>query len=409
MYSQARLVNTFLLPLAISAMWGGMLWSRALLSFATGLYILAALSSGSLRTKWERFRQEPALWGMSVLFVIPLLSGLWSSDRQAWLQVVADKSPLLLFPFCSAALLDLPRERIATLLRLLCGLTVMACLISLFRYAGHAGEVNDSYLRATVMQVAMDNDHVRFAWVLVLQYLFLLFLVVERKPWLARTDFLAAVSCLVFLAIYFHLLAARTGLLGFYLVNMLAVVRYGSRRTKAALALVILLLPLLFVAVFPSFRNRIRFMVWDYQNYSSGGYTEGLSDAPRLMSFRAGAELTREHPLTGTGFGDLSRSLSEWYPVHAPQLKPYERLLPSNEWVLHAAASGLPGALLFTLAVIWPLTRRRKGLLWTGFHVVAVTGFLYEIGLETQYGIFLYAFLSGWIWASRYDKSPPQG
>ena len=404
-----RVISTFVLPLAILAMWTGMLWSRALLSMATILFIVAAMMQGSLREKWQWFRSEPVLWGMSILFFIPVVSGLWSSDRQAWLQVITNKSPLLLLPFCSSALASITRARRILLLRILCGATLVACLISLFSYVLHVEEVNASYLRASVMRVAMDNDHVRFAWVLVVQYLFLLYLVVEKKLSLGRRDRLAAMASLVFLAIYFHVLASRTGLLGFYIVNILAILRYGSRRTKVALALVLILLPLLSAALLPSFRNRIRFMVWDFQNYSTGAYTEGLSDAPRMASVRAGLEILSQHPLTGTGFGDLSGSMADWYAVEAPHWKAYERLLPSNEWVLHAAASGMPGAILFSVAVLLPFFRRRGGLLWMGFHVVAVVGFLYEIGLETQYGILIYAFISSWIWASSDYKAPLQG
>jgi O-antigen ligase len=397
MRKSIHILETYVLPLSILAMWAGMLWSRATLSFATLLFIMTALAMGSLRAKWEQYRREPALWGMSILFLIPLLSGLWSTDRQAWLQVMENKLPLLFIPCCIPALRNMRRERTVQLLRIGCGLTIAACIISLSFYARHADDVNASYLRASVMRVAMDNDHVRFAWVLVVQYLFLLNLVLEKKRTLERNDFLAAISTLVFLAVYFHVLASRTGLLGFYMVNILAILKYGKRRTKLALAAILVLIPLLSALLFPSFRNRMRFMAWDYQNYSRGDHTEGLSDAPRVTSIHAGIALVSRHPITGTGFGDLSREIKEWYGVQAPWLKDYERLLPSNEWLLHAAASGLPGAVAFTIAVMLPLFRNRKDLMWVGFHVVAFVGFLYEIGLETQYGVLLYVFVASWM------------
>jgi hypothetical protein len=32
------------------------------------------------------------------------------------------------------------------------------------------------------------------------------------------------------------------------------------------------------------------------------------------------------------------------------------------------------------------------------FHAIAVATFLYEIGIETQFGVFIYAFLGCWIY-----------
>jgi len=134
----------------------------------------------------------------------------------------------------------------------------------------------------------------------------------------------------------------------------------------------------------PEYRERIR-KVWLWSEWIGAWAAD------------AGIDLVARQPVTGTGFGDLSKETSEWYAVQAPWLKDYERLLPSNEWLLHAAASGLPGAVAFTVAVMLPLFRNRKSLMWVGFHVVALVGFLYEIGLETQYGVLLYVFVASWM------------
>jgi hypothetical protein len=38
---------------------------------------------------------------------------------------------------------------------------------------------------------------------------------------------------------------------------------------------------------------------------------------------------------------------------------------------------------------------RDTGIMWISFHAVALMGFIYEIGLEVQYGVFIFGF-----WAS---------
>jgi O-antigen ligase len=148
----------------------------------------------------------------------------------------------------------------------------------------------------------------------------------------------------------------------------------------------------------PTFQNRLKFILWDFQHYTRGGYTEGLSDTPRVLSFDAGRQLVAAHPWLGTGFGDLRGSMNEWYGQHAPFMKEYEQLLPSNEVLLHAAASGIPLTMLFLLVILAPLGMRgyRTSAAWMSFHLIALAGFMYEIGLETQYGIFIYSFLGAW-------------
>lgn len=146
------------------------------------------------------------------------------------------------------------------------------------------------------------------------------------------------------------------------------------------------------------FSNRLKFILWDFQHYTRGGYTEGLSDTPRVLSFDAGRKLVTEQPWLGTGFGDLRRSMSDWYGKHAPFMKEYEQLLPSNEVLLHAAASGIPLTFVFLFVILAPLGMPgyRKSAGWMSFHLIALAGFMYEIGLETQYGVFIYSFLGVW-------------
>ncbi len=159
---------------------------------------------------------------------------------------------------------------------------------------------------------------------------------------------------LIYFAIYFHVLAAKTGLLGFYLVSFIALLKYGKRKYVLPGGIALLCIPLIAWALIPSFRNRVKFVIWDYQNYSRGNYTEGLSDAPRILSFKAGADIVKKHPLIGTGAGDVLHDTEEWYAANADYLKPYERLLPSNEILCYASAAGILGGLDGTMYIPVP-------------------------------------------------------
>jgi O-antigen ligase len=270
---------------------------------------------------------------------------------------------------------------------------------TLVQYSLDAKDISLSYLKAKVLPVDMSNDHVRYAWILVLVFSGLLYLIISKNKLLSKTEKKWIIFYLFFTAIFLHLLASKTGVLGIYLVTVLAILFYHRTRVVKWIAGISFLIPILAWLLFPTFRNRLKFIWWDFQHYARGGYSEGLSDTPRIISIQAGKELVKENPVLGTGFGDIKVATFNWYAQHAPFLKEYEQLLPSNQALIYASGAGLPGLFVFLLATIYPffLSGFRNNYLWISFHSLAIFGFIYEIGLETQYGIFVYAFLGCWL------------
>jgi hypothetical protein len=71
-----------------------------------------------------------------------------------------------------------------------------------------------------------------------------------------------------------------------------------------------------------------------------------------------------------------------------------DRILPSSEWMIYGSGSGWPGLLLFTLAMLIPFfIRMPDKLLWWLLNATAAFSFIFDIGLEVQFGVFIYAFL----------------
>jgi len=336
---------------------------------------------------------------MSFLFILPFISGLWSHEIMPWLTVIQHKAPLLAMPFCCLAFAGLEKETP----RKIVYLVLITCLISMGKtvsyYFIHLHDISQTYLQAKVLPVDMSNDHVRYAWVLVLIVAWLLHLLFSNNRQVSSTEKKGIIFYLVFSTIFIHLLASKTGIIGLYLVLGLSLIFHIRNRLVRRFAGSAILLTLISWFVLPTFRNRMKFVWWDFQHYSRGGYIEGLSDTPRIVSLQAGKEIVKNNPFWGTGFGDLWQATIEWYSQHAPYLKDYEQLLPSNQGLIYAAGSGLVGLIFFLMAVLYPLIMRgyRSNYAWISFHTLAIFGFLYEIGLETQYGIFVYAFLGCWL------------
>ncbi len=313
--------------------------------------------------------------------------------------VIQDKSPLLAIPFCCSALSTISQQHTRKLVYLAVATTLLSMGKTTVFYFLHAKEMSLSYLQAKVLPVDMSNDHVRYGWLLVLVFAGLLHILLTKTKQISITEKKVIIFHLAFTVIFLHLLASKTGIIGLYLVIGLALVYNFRTRLALWIAGAALLTPFIAWFSLPTFRNRLKFVWWDFQHYTRGGYTEGLSDTPRILSIQAGKDLVQENIFWGTGFGDLKQETMNWYMQHAPYLKGYEQLLPSNEGLIYAAGSGLTGLLFFLAAVLYPFTMKdyRSSFLWISFHALAVFGFLYEIGLETQYGIFVYAFMGCWL------------
>ncbi len=388
-------------------MWAGMLWSRALLSVSMILFLLACLLARPLPEHAAHVRRHPFLLLMPLLFLAPLLTGAWSADTAQWLRVLQNKLPLLLLPLLSLPLLFLDLSSNRAICRWMGATIAFSMGRTCWYYLSHLEQSTNAYLQAKVLPVDMGNDHVRYAWLLVIIFSWGLHLLTGPGITRKAGDKKWLIALLMVIFAFQHLLASNTGLLGTYLVLAFFVLARRRERWVRRSAWICLLLPLAAWAIMPTFRNRLRFVLWDFQHYSRGAYTEGLSDAPRVISVQAGWEIWKQHPLWGCGFGDLRRETTDWYNRNTPALRDYEQLLPSNEFILHGAAGGFLAFLLFCTAVLGPFFIRgpARSFAWLSFHGIALAGFLYEIGLETQFGVFIYAFLGCWMYAALSGRS----
>ena len=91
-----------LIFLSIIIMFSGLFTSRVLLSVGTIAFLFFTCVHGNVTSQLKDFLKNPMLVGMSLLFFMPLVAGLWSEDKEAWLRWVRIKLPLFLFPYAFA-------------------------------------------------------------------------------------------------------------------------------------------------------------------------------------------------------------------------------------------------------------------------------------------------------------------
>jgi O-antigen ligase len=372
--------------------------SRAALSMTTIGFVVLTLVHKDILQQLKKFLTTPDLLLFSCLFFVPLLSGFWSQNLETWSDVVRIKLPLVFFPLAFAGDWKLTNHQ----WRLLAGwfllLVTGGCVWGLVNYAQNWAQVHEGYLRAKTILTPLENDHVRYSWLVCTAVILCFFMLTTVKE--ASLKVLLMLGA-VFLVIYLHILSARTGVLSLYIFLVLYAVWVISRRRNrvrsAAILSLIVVLPVLAYHTLPTFKARLQYVLYDLSFVKKAEYLPGSSDGARVMSLKAGWQVLQQNPL-GAGAGDIMKEADKWYASHVPQVLPADKFYPSNEWLMYGGFAGWPGVLLFTIVMLLPFFSKLPGgrIFWLAFHAAAVFSFAFDMGLEVQYGVFLYAFIASW-------------
>ena len=393
---------------SVIAMMISLFVSRIGLSVSLALFVAACFFHQNIRQHRRIFFSSPLLWGMTLLFLLPLLSVLWSEDKQAWLRIMRIKLPLLLLPLAIASPFSFSKKQWRLLCFILIGLVTAGTIWSMFHYLGNMPAVHEEYLRAGAMVTALGNDHVRFSWLIATTFLLGSWLAWSYKD--QKKIFWILFLVLAWLVIFLHILASRTGVISFYAVVLAMVGWFVFKKAKPlhglGLTVGLIALPLAAYFLLPTFRNKIKFFNYDLGYFREAHYLPGGNDASRVISLKAGWDLMSDHAVQGVGFGDITAETQKWYDNHYPEVLPVDRILPSSEWLIYGAGCGLVGFLVFTLVLLTPFFISVKNRYrWWLLSSVVVFGFLFDIGLEVQFGVFIYSFIVLFAWKFFHEET----
>ena len=393
--------NTIIFILFI-VMTGALFISRALLSASMIVFILVSFLHSNSKKQVYDFFSTPLLWGMSVLFLIPFISGLWSSDKKECLYMFRIKLPLLFLPLAFSSPFSFTKKQWEWLGYIFISLITGGTLWCMYHYLQDTAVIHEGYLKAKTFFTPLENDRVRFSWMVSVGALLAGWLAFSKQKD-GKTTSLVLIAVAGWLAVFLHILAVRTGLFSFYsmLFMTAAWMIIKNRKKGYSVILLILLIAMPVTAYFtlPTFQNRIKYINYDYGYFSKANYLPGGNDALRVISIKGGWNIMKENPVTGTGFGDVLRETRQWYASHYPEMREEDKIYPGSEWMMYGAGSGIPGFVLFTVVMLIPFFVQVKDkILWWLLNATAAFSFLFDIGLEVQFGVFTWSFIVLWWW-----------
>lgn len=365
-------------------------------SISVVLLTLLALIQPQVGKRFGEFLRNRANLAIAAIFVLHLLSFLQTAPDQRGLygNLLTLKLPLLLLPLAFGMLPPISWRQYYLCYYLFVVLTAVGALTSLVMYLLDFEHVNKMYLQSHVMETPVN--YVRFS--LLTGFATIIGAVLYQKRVFVRfaweRKLIAALT--IFLFIYLHVLAVRSGLVAFYAVAGLFVayqVIWEKNFRRALLVSAILLAsPLLSFGLLPTFHNKFANTVDDVNRVSATKSANNYSIVGRVYSYKAAFHVFNQHSIAGVGIAAITREIDKAYHHLFPEIEKENRKLPHNQYLYYLVTFGVLGLAVFLICFYYPLLAYfRKADLFLHVHYLIVSiSFLFEYTLETQLGV-LYA------------------
>ncbi len=380
--------------LACIVMLVGLIFSKVLLSMGMIGLVMNAVFDRRIGEHFRRFLGNAALLGLTLIFFIFLISGLNSTNTDWLVDRLRMKVPFLLLPFAVVAIPRFTRREYLGLLYFFLLLISGTCLSLMGWYFFHFGELTAAYRLGQVLPT--PGMHIHFSLMTAFSVAIAWELIRQGFHWhYARLERGIQAGLLLFLTVFLHVLAVRSGLIVLYLILVYLLAHYviTGRRYLTGLAVVLLMAGGIALAYqyVPTLRNKVDYTLYNLHMIRSKTNLKELSDSYRVANIEAGIAIGNAHPWTGVGIGDIRDETEAYLREHYPELAG-PGYMPQSQYVLTYAACGIFGLLFFALATAFPLWYRRNWHrpLFTAFHVLAFSAFAFEQLIETQVGTAIY-------------------
>jgi len=377
--------------ICLLGMVAGFLLSRVALSVFTFLYGVNALWNINPR-KWLKQKY----WLLSVAWVLLyVVTWFWSNDKGYWEDRFQVKFALLLMPlaFALAPRLSIRQWQQFTLLAgaMFCGAAAYSMSFLLHNYSW----IMFIYRVGDTLPTLPKYDHVRCSLAMALYVIW----GINMFPSFAlRWQRIVLAAMLLFITVYIHYLAAKSGLLCIYLFVIGFGIYFMVSKRRILLGIgVLLLLPLLYelaLTFIPTFHQRKDYVAFSLV-YRLHDKTGNYGDIGRLLSYDVAGKIIARHPLAGVGAGEMLHAMKAGYAQWYPEVVDTAVLLPHNQFLTVALGCGIPAMLVFAWWVLAPLgwiRKNRAGFFFFMAWLVLSAQLMIEPMLEVQFGVFVYLF-----------------
>ncbi len=323
------------------------------------------------------------------------LSAMWSANLGAWNNHFQTKLPIIMLPLAYACMPPMSRKYKEIFTVGMVVILVIAALYSIGCFINDPEFYIREYKVSHMLPTLPKQDHIRSSIASTLCILWCVYYWPELSN--KRVKWIVGIGMFV-LALFVHVLAAKSGLIAFYLFALGWAVYLAIIKRKLAGWLILLAVPvILWVASWavPTLRERIEYITFTIFMYQHKHDTSNLGDVSRLVSYDLGLQLVKQNMWKGVGAGDMKDEMDKLYVEQHPKIDEYGRLLPHNQFLTVALGCGIPAMVLFGVWFFRPLIslrRNRASYFFAITWLILLMQLMIEPVLEVQYGVFVVLF-----------------
>ncbi|MFT6320445.1 MAG: O-antigen ligase [Granulosicoccus sp.] len=346
-----------------------------------------------LRSNWQNFISNKAYLVVTLFFFLILITGIYSSDMNYWLERLRIKLPFLLLPFAFASMPQLKEKEYLSIFYFYLILLFGSSLLVGFDYWQNYEVITDNLGKGQTIPTPVN--HIRYSLMMAFSVIGGVVLFFRNFYWKWVWEKWLILGMTVFLFIFIHVLSVRSGILVLYASLLFLSLRFAFLQKKYLLGMtsviVLLCIPTLAYQSIEGFKQKVDYTVWDWQQ-SYYNLPLRSSDASRLISFKVGLEICQKEKWLGVGAGDLRKEVHQIYDQRFPDIT--DKKMPHNQFISVCAGMGIIGLAIFILAFFFPLFYKKikPDALFITLHLIIFASFFTENTIENSVGVGFYVF-----------------
>ncbi len=386
--------NQFFASLAILGLIVGLVTSKVVLSVATIMLLCNAIINIRAGQNFKKWFGDTTSMLFLALFLVYLLTGIYSHDTGYWIDRCRMKLPFLALPLGFTTVKTLTDKAFQRWLAVYFYVITAAAVVVCINYFAHFETLNEQLTKGQPIPAPL-RDHIRFSLEMAFAIVVGIYLYKQKFLFVNKKEKHVLAASLAFLVLFIHIFAVRSGILTLYIAIVVMIFHWlftQKAYIKGLLALAgMAIFAISAVQFIPSLHSRMLYFQYELDLIKKGELHPEHSDAQRLLSIEYGLQIAQQNPIIGVGVGDIKAEMDILYAQNAGS-EFVKSKLPHNQFVYFLAASGVIGFLVFvfTLCYPWFSKKRYRNMLFTVFLLIMVFSFMAEHTLEIQIGTAFY-------------------
>jgi O-antigen ligase len=156
----------------------------------------------------------------------------------------------------------------------------------------------------------------------------------------------------------------------------------------------IILLPFLMYQFSSTFKAKLHYVKYSFEQMKNANKESNISDEGRLISYDYALQSIKQNSILGVGYGDIFHQM-EWHYKQEFKDKNANVLLPHNQFLVVGLAIGILGIIyLLVLQILLFIKSYKSGFLVSIIWFIFFFAMMIEPLYETQYGTCLFLFIT---------------